>query len=274
MKLGYINYLNCYPFYYDMLEKSPLPDVEIVPGYPGELNRMMVRQELDISPISAAAYADVQADVLLLPDFCLSSVGYVRSVILNSRVPIESLHHKSVGLSRASQTSVALLKILLKKYYKVEPHYLPTAPKPSLKAENLDAALIIGNEAIMQCTEPVPYTYDLGDLWLRKTGYPVVFAVFAVRESAVKKFPSQVSAVVKSYHQSLECLESERELLIGKAAERYPNIQYDIHTYYNLLQYNFTAEMKSALDFYFRLGGEMGVLEEVNMLRFMDSIKL
>ncbi|RLC06781.1 MAG: hypothetical protein DRI57_26615, partial [Deltaproteobacteria bacterium] len=43
MRLGYINYLNCYPFYYHTLEKEPLPDAEIVPGYPSELNKMMVQ---------------------------------------------------------------------------------------------------------------------------------------------------------------------------------------------------------------------------------------
>lgn len=270
MRLGYINYLNCYPFYYCMLEKEPLRDAEIVPGYPSELNKMMARGELDLSPISAAAYADIQEKVVLLPDFCLSSVGYVRSVILNSKIPIEYLHNKKVGLSSASQTSVVLLKILLKNYYKVEPVYVPTQPKPSLEDENLDAALIIGNEAIMRCTDPVAYTYDLGDLWLRKTGFPVVFAVFAVQASAINKYPSQIHAIMNSYHNSLECLENERELLIRKAAEKYPDIQYDIHAYYQLLQYTFTGEMKDALRFYFRLAGELGLLPQVKTLNFLN----
>ena len=268
MRLGYINYLNCYPFYYHTLEKEPLPDAEIVPGYPSELNKMMVQGKLDLSPISAAAYADIQEKVVLLSDFCLSSVGYVRSVILNSKIPIEYLHNKRVGLSSASQTSVVLLKILLQNYYKVEPVYLPAQPKPSLKDENLDAALIIGNEAITR-TEPVAYTYDLGDLWLRKTGFPVVFAVFAVQETAIKKYPSQIHAIVNSYHKSLGCLEYERELLIQKAAEKYPDIQYDIHAYYQLLQYKFTEEMKDALRFYFSLAGELGLLSQVGTLKFL-----
>lgn len=269
MRLGYIDYLNCYPFYYDMLEKEPLPGVEIIPGYPGDLNRMMLAGDLDISPISAGAYPDIQDHAVLLPDVCLSSLGYVRSVILRSRVPIEELDRKRIGLSSASRTSATLLQILLRKYYHIEPNYRPAKPNPCLKEEKLDAALVIGNEAITQNAEPVPYTYDLGDLWLRKTGFPVVFAVFAVQKSCLKIYSDQIRAVTESYRRSLGCLETERERLILKAWERYPNIQYDIHAYYQLLQYQFTPEMKDALKFYFRLAEEAGIFRRVNEPEFM-----
>ena len=84
MEIGYIDYLNCYPFYYQMFEKEPLEGVKVVPGLPTQLNRMMMDKALDLSPISAATYADIQDDVFLLPQFCLSSVGYVGSVLLCS----------------------------------------------------------------------------------------------------------------------------------------------------------------------------------------------
>ncbi|RPJ18594.1 MAG: hypothetical protein EHM30_00235, partial [Desulfobacteraceae bacterium] len=77
MRIGYIDYLNCWPFYYHMIEKKPLKDINIVPGFPAELNRMMKEKKLDLSPISSATYADIKDEVLLLPEFCLSSVGYV-----------------------------------------------------------------------------------------------------------------------------------------------------------------------------------------------------
>ena len=61
MKLGRIDYLNCYPFYYHMLEKEPLKGVTIYPATPSALNGMTARKELDMSPISAGAYADPNA---------------------------------------------------------------------------------------------------------------------------------------------------------------------------------------------------------------------
>jgi len=269
MKLGYINYLNSYPFYYHMMEKSPIAGVDIVPGHPAELNHMIQKGTLDVSPISAAACPAIQRDVMLLPDFCIGSIGYVRSVILISRIPIEELNRKKVGLTIASQTSVALLKALLKKYYRIQPIYTPKDPGPSLK--NVDAALIIGNEALINSREAIPYTYDLGDLWFRKTGFPVVFAVFTVRKSALEKYPSEIKAVIDSYHTSLKCLATEKNKLMQKAEEKYPEITHDISGYYDLLEYRFTEELKSALNFYFSVTSELGLLQEVKSLDFMSE---
>lgn len=267
MKLGYIDYLNCFPFYYTMFEKKPLEGIEVVPAHPTDLNRMMGTGELEMSPISSAAYADLQDRIVLLPDFCLSSIGYVRSVVLHSKIPIEELGGRRLGLSCASQTSVVLLKILLEKYYQMQPHYLPTSPHPVL--EDIDAALIIGNEAMIQPKEPVPYIYDLGDLWMRKTGFPVVFAVFAIREEVIKPHAGRIKGVVRSYRESLDCLRSERGALIAKAHARYPQITYDIDTYYSLLKFEFTEQLKNALSFYLLLAGEMGLLKKVDSLKFI-----
>ncbi len=268
MDLGYINYMNCYPFYYHMFEKEPCHGITVVPDIPSNLNSMMADGTLTMSPISAAAYADMEDHVVLLPDFCLSSIGYVRSVVLKSRVPIEDLEGKRLGLSSASRTSVVLLKILLQNYYNIQPTYLPTNPNPSL--EDVDAALVIGNDAMLPSKEPVPYIYDLGDLWLRKTGFPVVFAVFALRESRIEKYHREIRQVVRSYYRSLECLETDRETLIQKAKERYPEITYDVDTYYSLLKFNFTEELKNALAFYLFIAGEMDLLPKVENLKYIS----
>ncbi|MEN6331869.1 MAG: menaquinone biosynthesis protein [Smithella sp.] len=270
MKLGYINYLNCYPYYYHMFERQPIPDVKIVPAYPSTLNAMMSTGELDMSPISAAAYADMEDEAVLLPDFCLSSIGYVHSVILASLTPIEDLDGKRIGLSSASKTSVVLLKVLLQSYYHIEPVFFTTDPNPRLKEGAIDAALIIGNEA-MQQQEIFPYVYDLGDLWLRKTGYPVVFAVFALRKSIIKKHADQVAAVIGSYRRSLALLESDRELLISKAKERYPTIRYDVDSYYRTLKYVFTPALRDALAFYLDKAGSLGLLKKVGPIHFMNG---
>jgi chorismate dehydratase len=262
MKLGYIDYLNCYPFYYHMFEKEPLPGVDVVPAYPSALNRMLAAGELDMSPISSAAYAGMQDDTVVLPDFCLSSVGYVRSVVLVSNLPVEELDGRTVGLTSASQTSVVLLKILLSRYFRVKPRYTESPPMPSL--EGLDAALVIGNEAMLDMAEPPRHVYDIGELWLEKTGHPVVFAVFALRKSARESIGETVERVIRSYAASLRCLQSERADLIAKAAAKNPNINPGyIDGYYRLLRFEFSGPLKDALRFYYRAAAEEGLLAEV-----------
>jgi len=269
MKLGYIDFLNCYPFYYHMFEQAPIPGVTVVPGYPGRLNTLMAAGELDISPISSATCADINDDIMILPDFCLSSIGYVWSVTLAAKCPIEELGGKTVGVTNASHTSAVLLKTLLKKYYQADPVYVTTDPRPSL--EGLDAALLIGNDAMVCANRPVPYRYDLGDLWLRKTGYPVVFAVFAVRKNLHDQFLSQIKTVINSYHLSLDCLNNEKERVIQKAAQKYDDVFYDLDDYYATLCFEFTDELKKALMFYFEQASGLGLIKPVRELIFFEG---
>jgi chorismate dehydratase len=270
MKLGYIDYLNCYPFYFSMFERQAVEGVRIYPGYPCMLNKMMSDHLLDMSPVSSAACAQIADDVMVLPQFCLSSVGYVGSVILVSKIPIEDLNQKKVGITSASHTSKVLLKVLLKNYYHLEPVYVPSQPRPVLK--DLDAALVIGNDAMAISSEPISYVYDLGDLWLRKTGFPVVFAVFVIRERVVEKYLPRIQSVISSYHRSLNCLEEEREDVVSKAREKYPDIVYDINGYYDLLEFEFDDELKKALMFYYTIAGEMGLLRKVKRLNYLTAI--
>ena len=249
-----------------MFHVAPVPGVEVVPAYPSTLNQMIINGTLDMSPISSAAYAEGNDTLQLLPDFCLSSIGYVRSVILASKKPIEMLDNCTVGLSSASQTSVVLLKILLQKYYGVLPRYAGSDPYATL--HNLDAKLVIGNEAMMHEDEPVPYIYDLGDLWLQKTGYPVVFAVFAVRNDAIPAYSRTIDAVCTSYRTSLETLYTNPAQLIAHARLRYPEIAYDIAHYYSLLKFEFTQQLKEALLHYYALAAALQLLPHVSSLQF------
>jgi chorismate dehydratase len=266
MKIGYIDYLNCYPFYYHMFEKEPLDEVTVVPGHPDELNRMMKAGALDLSPVSAAAYAEIQDEALVLPYFCLSSVGYVKSVVLNSKVPIEELSGRNVGLTTASRTSVVLLKILLEKYYGLKPNYRPVDPHPSFN--DVDAALVIGNEAMMEHEEPVGYSYDLGDLWLRKTGHPVVFAIFVVSRKAIETDTALVKRIIASYSLSLQELRTDEDFVVSMAGRRYPGIKYDIGHYYELLKFDFTVELKEALRFYYNEAAGLGLITPVEKISF------
>lgn len=268
MKIGYIDYLNCYPFYYHMFEKAPLKDISIISGLPSELNKMMENKMLDLSPISSATYSLIQDDVFLLPQFCLSSVGYVGSVILYSRHNIDQLNGKKIGLSNASHTSRVLLKILLKKFYHIEPVYESTGPRPDLK--NYDAVLRIGNDAMTNSVGKAAFKFDLGELWLQKTGFPVVFAVFAVRKNVIKENKQQFISVITSYKSSIRCLFEEKDEVVNKARQKYPNISYDVDNYYKTLQFEFNDNLKNALSYYLKTANELGLLEKVESLRFAN----
>lgn len=205
VRVGRIPYINCYPVY-GAIDRAivPLP-ATLVDGVPSDLNRLMAAGQLDISVISAVAYARDAARYLLLPDLGITSDGAVRSVLLFSHVPAEELDGCRVLLTRSSMTSVALLRLLFANVWQSAPEMAAGDAELSDVArfgiEPHDARLVIGDAALLlgaarsardaaaipAGTPSYEYVYDLGAVWKQWTGLPFVFAVWvAQRTTAVR----------------------------------------------------------------------------------------
>ena len=200
-RLGRIGYINCYPVY-GAIDRGVVPAPgDLVTGTPAELNDLLVAGELDVSVISAIEYARHARDLVLLPDIAISSDGPVRSVILYSRVPAGQLDGRTVLLSAASRTSVALLELLCRHVWRVQPRFAQARAEASdldsLAHLPHDAVLVIGDPALLLGARGAyPHACDLGEEWKRWTGLPFVFAVWAARRSAD-------AAAVRSGHRAL-----------------------------------------------------------------------
>lgn len=189
MRLGRIGYINCYPVY-GAIDRGVVPiAAELVTGTPAELNDLLVASELDVSVISAVEYARHARDLMLLPDIAISSDGPVKSVILYSRRTVGQLDGRTVLVTASSRTSVALLELLCRHVWKVEPRFAQARAEAS-DLDNLaqlphDAVLVIGDPALLLgARNAYPQAYDLGAEWKRWTGLPFVFAVWAARRAA------------------------------------------------------------------------------------------
>src|SRR5213593_895192 len=158
--------------------------VEQTQGVPTDLNRRLLDGEIDLAPISSIEYARNADRLRLLPRLCVGSEGAVDSIQLVSRKPLEQV--RSVAVTPESATSVVLTKVLL-----------PEAGHVPLGAD-ADAQLLIGDAALKYAFEdPTPH-YDLGRLWLERTGLPMVFAVWAAPEDAPSGLGELEEALVAS----------------------------------------------------------------------------
>src|SRR5881398_4143011 len=163
IRLGRISYVNMAPVFY-RLEA----EVEEVQGVPTALNRALLDGECDLAPISSIEYARHADELRILPRLCVSSEGAVDSIQLVSRVPLERV--RTVAVTPESATSVVLTRVLLP-----EAEHVPLG-------EEADAKLLIGDAALQSAfNDPTPH-YDLGRLWLERTGLPMVYAVWACRQ--------------------------------------------------------------------------------------------
>jgi chorismate dehydratase len=245
-RLGRISYVNMAPVFY-RLEA----EVEEIQGVPTELNRRLLAGELDVAPISSIEYARNADRLRLLPRLCVSSEGAVDSIQLVSRKPLE--HVRTVAVTPESATSVVLTKVLL-----------PDADHVPL-GEEADAKLLIGDAALKSAFEdPTPH-YDLGRLWLERTGLPMVFAVWACPEP----LPPGLGELEDALVASVRLARAEPERLAHEASERYGYPAGFLARYFEKLRYRFGPRERAGLMTFLELAHEAGELDEVPELRFV-----
>jgi chorismate dehydratase len=252
VRLGRISYVNMAPVFYrvDM-------DVEEVQGVPTELNRMLIDGELDTAPISSIEYARNAHKLRLLPRLCVASEGAVDSIQLVSRKPLEQV--RVVAVTPESATSVALTKVLLPEAGQV--------PLAAYDEGDADAKLLIGDAALKSAFEdPTPH-YDLGRLWLERTGLPMVFAVWACPEPLADGLAELEDALVASVRQA----RAEPEQLAHEAADRYGYPAGFLARYFEKLRYRFGPRERAGLYTFLELCRDAELLETVPELRFVQT---
>jgi chorismate dehydratase len=246
IRLGRISYVNMAPVFF-RLEA----EVDEFQGVPTELNGRLVAGDLDLAPISSIEYARHATRLRILPRLCVSSEGAVDSIQLVSRLPLE--HVRTVAVTPESATSVVLVRVLL-----------PEATHVPL-GDEADAKLLIGDAALQSAFEdPTPH-YDLGRLWLERTGLPMVFAVWAAPEPTAEGLLELQESLVNS----VRAARAEPETLAYEASERYGYPPGFLARYFEKLRYSFGPRERAGLLTFLELARDAGELAEVPELRFV-----
>jgi chorismate dehydratase len=247
IRLGRIGYVNMAPVFYRLDA-----EVEEITGVPTELNGKLLQGEIDIAPISSIEYARNADRLRILPRLCVGSEGAVDSIQLVSRVPLERV--RTVAVTPESATSVVLVKVLLP-----EAEHVPLG-------DEADATLLIGDAALKSAFEdPTPH-YDLGRLWLERTGLPMVFAVWAAPDPLAEGLAELEEALVASVRRA----RAEPETLAREASLRYGYPAGFLARYFEKLRYRFGPRERAGLLTFFELARDAGELAEVPELRFVQ----
>lgn len=158
-----------------MQQESFLIGHELILAYPAQLAEMLKMGELDVALVPVALLPELP-EYHIVSNYCIASDHEVASVCLFSEKPLSEI--KRVYLDYQSKTSVALLKILFKEFWKQEVEFLSATDESYIdKIQGDTAGLIIGDRAL-QFRERFGYRYDLATAWHEMTGLPFVFAVW------------------------------------------------------------------------------------------------
>lgn len=154
-------------------------NLQITEGPPSKVNRMLQKNELDISPSSSVVYLSAMEEFGFLSGHSISSIGPIKSIILISKYPLKQLS-TTIALSPVSETSNLLLRVILEKFYNLHPRYISVQKQDLSSLSYADAVLFIGDDALEICYRHISglYQYDLGEVWFSETGLPAVFALW------------------------------------------------------------------------------------------------
>ncbi len=149
---------------------------------PADCARRLALHQADIGIAPSAVLPALGLDIIRGAG--IAAHGAVRSILLISKTPIAGI--RRLALDSSSRTSVLLARIILRDRYGVTPRCVTMAPDPAAMLEAADAALLIGDPALRIDPRQAPHAaLDLGEEWLRLTGLPMVFAVWAAPREVI-----------------------------------------------------------------------------------------
>lgn len=260
LRLGNIDYSNCYPIHGPLLEGARPPWLEMVDGTPSDLNRRLAKGELDIAPGSSIELARHAREYAALGGLCIGSAGPVESIILATRVPPDRLDGRIVSLPTASATSRCLLRILLEIRLGVRPNWADfdqRAGDPLLAdTRDADAALFIGDVALRRECGAGETHFDLGAEWTEWTGLPFVYALWLVAGSAAAQ--PETEELHRLFLANRDSIAADSASLSERAGARYGFPPPRLRSYWSHIRYDLDDRMLAGLRRFLDLAAELG----------------
>ena len=259
LRLSIVGYLNSLPLSWGFIhnQSKDVFDYDFSP--PSLCADQIAVGSVDVGLIPAIEYQRI-TNLKIVPNLSVASKRKVSSVLLISKVPIQKVN--SIALDKSSRTSVALLQILLKIRFKLNP--LVTSHEPDLKKmlHYNDAALLIGDSALTANITGL-YHYDLSEEWRNETGKPFVFAFWAIRTESGLTSSTQF---LESYHYGVSHLKD----IVKQQSRKLSLPQKQISNYLkHCIDYYLDEENLDGLLLFYELANQLGIIKGNRKLKFI-----
>lgn len=219
----------------------------------------------DIGLVPIAALATTPG-LRILPGCTIASKYTVRSLLLVRRAsqPIAKL--RSVAADTASRTTIAYTRILLHRWGNPDVPFIPMAAELDAMLDRADAAILIGDPALMALEERANrfertgeelIYHDLAEEWRNLTGLPFVSAVWGATAWGSPLDECLVSDFIRSRDHGLENIDA----LVNHWSRQLPISEQTIRSYLTQnIHYILDEECIEGMRGFFRMAAESGVL--------------
>ena len=240
LKATAVSYLNTKPFLYGLAKTGLLDELDLSLNIPATCARKLQQGEVTLGLVPVAVLPEIP-QARIISDYCIGTVGAVKTVCLYSDVPLDRVSH--LYLDHHSRTSVALTKLLLRDYWKVAPELVQARDGYIDGLGGTTAGLVIGDRCI-GLADRFAYEYDLGEAWEAHTGLPFVFAAWVSTIELPAEFIERFNAALATGLVAIP------ELLYILPT---PKAGFDLAAYFNEnISYELDAPKKRALSLFLR----------------------
>lgn len=179
------SYLNTAPLIWSFLYGSGRHTVELLTHEaPARCAHLLAQGEVDAALVPVIEYQRIP-EIAVVRGVCVGSRSRVRSVMLVTK-NLELKDVRTVSLDTSSRTSVALIRVIFREFLSFEPEWKPAQPDLRAMLLEADAALIIGDPAMVFPRESLR-VFDMATLWREHTGLGFVFAMWMTRSVAIER---------------------------------------------------------------------------------------
>jgi chorismate dehydratase len=260
VRLGAVGYLNARPLVYGL---EALPQFELRFDVPSKCAELLHEGAIDLGLIPSIEYNHpiTRTEYAIVPDLAIASSGPVASVAIYSQRAMPDV--RSIALDTSSRTSVALVRVLCKREFKISPRLEHRGPDLDEMLAACDAALIIGDNALMRDGDGSVEKIDLGEVWMRTTGLPFVYAFWAGRHGCLS--PRDVEVLQGARDRGLQHTnEIAREYFAGLPERQAMGERY----LRDNIKYSLGDQERAGLELFYRYAVEAGVISRAEPLRF------
>ncbi|WP_084448411.1 menaquinone biosynthetic enzyme MqnA/MqnD family protein [Desulfovibrio inopinatus] len=270
LRIGRIRYLNVWPLFEELKSHPIQSELEFSHGHPEDLNNALLCADIDVSPSSSFLYLKHAEHFQLLPDISISATtGPIQSVLFLSPLDRDELteyveNGGEVGLTTASASSIALLRVLWRFHWKLpEPKWINIAPGTGV--EHGIPCLEIGDIALKIFLEPPDdwHIFDLGTLWHEFTGLPFVFAVWIARVGLSKAKKEQLRHLGRALDEIQQTLPSHLPKLIQGDHQRDWISPEALLEYFDNVGYDLSDEKRASLILFGEYCRQLGLIDAV-----------
>jgi len=281
LRVAAIDFLNPAPLMWDF--HHPPFASELAARYtlthtkPSECARRLLAGEADLGLIPIAALTPA---LQIIPGCTIASLDRVRSIQLILKRPhtLKTLH--SFAADTASRSSVIYTQLILTAFYGNAPAVEPAAADPIAMLQQHDAALVIGDPALVAIEQRTAIEaavgpcewYDIAHLWTTHTRLPWVAAVWATR-SSLKLSEQERAQIALDLNTSRQhgCEPASIETLVQEWTPRIAVPPAVIRTYLTEnIHYTLDAPIRQAIHHFRALAAANTLLPPLDPLPFLE----